>query len=819
MGYDDGYGDGSDHDNKGYGYEDDDHDHSERDSPYGDGYEGGPYGDGYEESGEDGGYDPMKGGYHEGGHGYDDSNGYDYGYDREDDSSLSDRERDRQATSLSPHDSMSHVDRFPDDWLDDASDSYGEDVEDGHEDEGGYEDGDPMRDGHIDDPMRDGHIDDDPMNGHADTNHSDDHEEFHLHPLRLLSSPSLSLQLAASPAAFPPLPAFSLQPRQPRQRFPALLLAPRRLLPPLRETPANLSCRSFLMKLPRVVGNTPYFFNVTKHLLLPLGVSPTVFREAFLAGNETAGIESFETAVRLLGKEEELAAILPRRGVLRCVIPAGKRELTPAELATSPIETGVSLRPVRFDFLLEELLPANRNSIPANSSRSTEGKNDIPNISNLPSNSENIPANGNTIPSNSPKSTEDNNDIPSNSPTIPSNSNNLPSNSPKSTEDNNDIPSNSPTIPSNSNNLPSNSPKSTEDNNDIPSNSPTIPSNSNNLPSNSPKSTEDNNDIPSNSPTIPSNSTSRRLGDSYRDSLVHTSLQLSRRFGSLSRAVPAHMPHLLHRPLLARIEHEFPAAVAATLRHRFREGTDLQFAFLYFHFRSGLDATRRETSLAAWLHWLDLDRDGALDAHEFRLLAEMLYGESDTTTMRRLAECVTNRSVVWREREDPAGNLRGREVVEGKVMIDQVMACEEVVRMLRQHATYVPLVEVKTDEDVAFQMISDDIADTQRQLDSVRRRKSKFICINDDIKQKNEQLDAIIHDFYESFFPTPSQFEKNRQKEIYRSRWDRTWAWLRNTYVVKYSVEILMVILMMGLIVAFVVEAMTPDRRTKEVQV
>ena len=415
------------------------------------------------------------------------------------------------------------------------------------------------------------------------------------------------------------------------------------------------------MKLPRVVGNTPYFFNVTKHLLLPLGVSPTVFREAFLAGNETAGIESFETAVRLLGKEEELAAILPRRGVLRCVIPAGKRELTPAEVATSPIETGVSLRPVRFDFLLEELLPANRNSIPANSSRSTEGKNDIPNISNLPSNSENIPANGNTIPS---------------------------------------------------------------------------------------------------------NSTSRRLGDSYRDSLVHTSLQLSRRFGSLSRAVPAHMPHLLHRPLLARIEHEFPAAVAATLRHRFREGTDLQFAFLYFHFRSGLDATRRETSLAAWLHWLDLDRDGALDAHEFRLLAEMLYGESDTTTMRRLAECVTNRSVVWREREDPAGNLRGREVVEGKVMIDQVMACEEVVRMLRQHATYVPLVEVKTDEDVAFQMISDDIADTQRQLDSVRRRKSKFICINDDIKQKNEQLDAIIHDFYESFFPTPSQFEKNRRWNI-----------------------------------------------------
>lgn len=45
-------------------------------------------------------------------------------------------------------------------------------------------------------------------------------------------------------------------------------------------------------------------------------------------------------------------------------------------------------------------------------------------------------------------------------------------------------------------------------------------------------------------------------------------------------------------------------------------------------------------------------------------------------------------------------------------------------------------------------------------MDSVRARKSKFVCINDNIQNKTEELDGIIHDFYNSFFPLPCQFEK-----------------------------------------------------------
>ena len=72
--------------------------------------------------------------------------------------------------------------------------------------------------------------------------------------------------------------------------------------------------------------------------------------------------------------------------------------------------------------------------------------------------------------------------------------------------------------------------------------------------------------------------------------------------------------------------------------------------------------------------------------------------------------------------------------------------------------------EQASDENVAFQMINDDFADTLKQLDSVRQRKSKFVCINDNIHNKTPELARIIHDFYESFFPLPSQFEKDRSK-------------------------------------------------------
>ena len=55
-------------------------------------------------------------------------------------------------------------------------------------------------------------------------------------------------------------------------------------------------------------------------------------------------------------------------------------------------------------------------------------------------------------------------------------------------------------------------------------------------------------------------------------------------------------------------------------------------------------------------------------------------------------------------------------------------------------------------------------------MDEIRKKKKKFICLNDNIDHSKEGADLaklILLDFYESIFPHPSQFEIPNQ---YRNR-------------------------------------------------
>jgi hypothetical protein len=63
-------------------------------------------------------------------------------------------------------------------------------------------------------------------------------------------------------------------------------------------------------------------------------------------------------------------------------------------------------------------------------------------------------------------------------------------------------------------------------------------------------------------------------------------------------------------------------------------------------------------------------------------------------------------------------------------------------------------------DDISFEMISENTTNTLIQLDSVRSRQNKFICINDNIESdKSNHIDLILHNFLESFWPKPSIFE------------------------------------------------------------
>ena len=124
--------------------------------------------------------------------------------------------------------------------------------------------------------------------------------------------------------------------------------------------------------------------------------------------------------------------------------------------------------------------------------------------------------------------------------------------------------------------------------------------------------------------------TSRRLLDTYGESLVYTSVQLTRKFGHISAAVPAHMPHLINKSIMRDIESELSQFVNNTIMHRFRENTDLQYAFLYFHYMEEVEKVKRMDHLAViWKEHLDTDGNGVLDSNELETLATIVY--KDTT--------------------------------------------------------------------------------------------------------------------------------------------------------------------------------------------
>jgi len=62
-------------------------------------------------------------------------------------------------------------------------------------------------------------------------------------------------------------------------------------------------------------------------------------------------------------------------------------------------------------------------------------------------------------------------------------------------------------------------------------------------------------------------------------------------------------------------------------------------------------------------------------------------------------------------------------------------------------------------------MLDDNYTNVQLELDNIRARKHKFICLNDDMKFRNEKSIKAVHDFYESILPLPSSFELEYKKK------------------------------------------------------
>ena len=125
--------------------------------------------------------------------------------------------------------------------------------------------------------------------------------------------------------------------------------------------------------------------------------------------------------------------------------------------------------------------------------------------------------------------------------------------------------------------------------------------------------------------------------------------------------------------------------------------------------------------------------------------------------------------------------------------------------------------EIVGEDDIAFKMIKNNATRVLKQLDEIRKNKKKFICLNDNIehdKVNASVVKGILVDFYESLFPTPSQFElpnnlKNRFLYV-----DELKLWKSEERRLDFiSDSILMIVFMVVILFAFRSSIMYVGRR------
>jgi UDP-N-acetylglucosamine-lysosomal-enzyme len=229
---------------------------------------------------------------------------------------------------------------------------------------------------------------------------------------------------------------------------------------------------------------------------------------------------------------------------------------------------------------------------------------------------------------------------------------------------------------------------------------------------------------------------------------------------------------MIDRVAMAKLQAKYPREYAATGARRFRTTQDMQYAFAYFHFlvegggREGLDVG------AYFSMELDSDGDGVLSDNELYTLGAVTYKRTPTPTeLQDLRVClvggqgenVTHLTTTSKKHGKGMREVEVRRVVLiREVTWDTIMNCATVVDALSKNARFGPTAQDMgnaANEEVAFEMVGDDFNKTTEQLDAVRAKRPKFVCLNDNMKVAPPHVIAVLRNFLESYYGTPSPME------------------------------------------------------------
>ena len=215
---------------------------------------------------------------------------------------------------------------------------------------------------------------------------------------------------------------------------------------------------------------------------------------------------------------------------------------------------------------------------------------------------------------------------------------------------------------------------------------------------------------------------------------------------------------------------------------------------------------------------------GILSDRELRTLATRLYtlplDLNDLNSLEQTLLKCDNRTIPETNVSDP-----NHHAVLPQVSLEFLQRCDPLLKMLNDSFKDTTKYKYETlgDDAVAFHMIRDNASAVLQQLDNIRGKKKKFVCLNDNIdhgKKDAELIKALLVDFYQSLFPIPSQFELQQE---YRNRFlyvSELNEFMKEREVIKFWTNILLVILVFAALFSifpgvlfYLVQLLCPLRR------
>ncbi|RLN63693.1 hypothetical protein BBP00_00003950 [Phytophthora kernoviae] len=263
--------------------------------------------------------------------------------------------------------------------------------------------------------------------------------------------------------------------------------------------------------------------------------------------------------------------------------------------------------------------------------------------------------------------------------------------------------------------------------------------------------------------------------DTFGDSLRFVNKLYNRAFGKAAerRRVPSHMPFLLQKSIIREIKDQWTTEVQATSAHRFRHPEDMQFSFSYFHYLINRAKIHPHTLEEVWRVYLDANRNGILDENELLTAASLAHGDAPPEEfVKEVRECVQpEKREKVREIPTAEGTVRLSETLTPYITLENLQRCPSVADALVRNVRYESKVELMSEKEVTFHMLSDNFKFAWKQMMGTRARRTKFVCINDDMKFPSTAVSQILHELFLSIWPKRSQFElpfhlKNRYAHI-----------------------------------------------------